>query len=139
MTAGPFPRPVSLTLLAVALAVSAVVIVLAGLGLTLVSSCCGSREPQDPTPLLVALVTAVALGQAARWTWRGRRRRWVVLTTGAVLALAFVVSPTSSDLQALLVVLIPGWLLIVLLLRRDAATAWFGHSRTRERVAQRQE
>ncbi len=132
-------RPVSLTILAVALALAAAATTLAGIGLTFVSNCCGSSEPQDPTPFLVCSAAAVALGLAARWTWWGRGSLWVIIATGAVLALAFAVSPTSSDLQALLVLLTPGWLLLVLLLRRDAATAWFEGTSGRERVDQRQE
>jgi hypothetical protein len=110
------------TVVLVALGVLASV---AGLLLSAVSSCCGSPDPADGTPLLVGLVVGVALVASGVVLWRGARPAATVLALAAAGPGACAVAASgSSDFQALLPVAVVAWLALAWLLRRSGPKRW---------------
>lgn len=90
-----------------------------------VSSCCGSPDPADPTPTLVGLMVAASTAAAGIGLWSGRVSRRVLLLCGAAMpAVVLAVSPSSSDFQGLVPIVVLGWLWLWWYLRRPVAIGW---------------
>ena len=120
-------RPRSSTAVAVVLTFVGVLSALAGIGLSAASSCCGSRDPIDPTAALVGVVVAVAMAAAGVGLWSGRvSRRPLLLCAAAVPAVVLAVSPSSPDFAVLVPVVVLGWLWLWWYLRRPVAVGWIG-------------
>ena len=123
----PARRPGSVTAVAIVLIVVATLSALGGFALAAASSCCGSRDPADPTAALVGIGVAAALSVAGLGLWSGRLSRRVLLLGGAALPAVLVAAlPSSSDAGGLLPVAVLGWLGLWWFLRRPAASGWIG-------------
>jgi hypothetical protein len=110
---------------AVVLTLVGVLSALAGITMSAVSSCCGSPDPVDPTPAWVGLLVAAAMAAVGGGLWSGRVSRRVLLLCGAVVpAVILAVSPSSSDFQGLVPVVLLGWLWLWWYLRRPVAIGW---------------
>lgn len=120
-------RPGSVTAVAVLLILLGVLTVLAGIALSAVTGCCGSSEPADGTPTLIALVIGAALAATAVGLLSGQMpRRAVLFCASAVPVVVLAVSGSSSDLQGLVPFVVLGWLGLWGYLRRPAVAAWVG-------------
>ena len=127
----PARRPRSITAVAVVLTLVGVLSALAGIALSAASSCCGSSDPADLTPSLVGVAVAVGLSAAGVGLWSGRvSRRVLLLCSAAVPAVVIAVSPSASDVQGLVPVVLLGWLWLWWYLRRPAAAGWVGRRAT---------
>jgi hypothetical protein len=126
----PSRRPRSVVAVAVGLIVTGGLSALAGVAASAASSCCGSPDPADPTPALAGLVAAAGVSAAAIGLWRGRMRRGALLLVSAALPVAVVAAaPSSSDLAALVPVVLLGWLALWWYLRRPVAAGWLRRGR----------
>ena len=108
---------------------AAVVSALAGIGISMVSSCCGSSEPADPSAALIGIGVAGALTVSGIGLWSGRLSRRALLVCSAALpAVVVAATPSSSDLAGLLPFVLLGWVGLWWYLRRPAARGWIGQA-----------
>lgn len=122
---GVMGRPRGVAVAALLLVVSGLLAGVGGLLLSWVSSCCGSPDPPDGTPVLVGLVTAAGLVAAGVMLWCGGVSSTAVLALASVgPVVSGVAAAGSSDFQALLPFTVLGWVALWWLVRRPRARAW---------------
>lgn len=114
-------------MVAVVLMLVGVLAAFTGVALSAASSCCGSSDPADPTPLLVGIVSAAAMLAAGYGTWTGRASLRALLLLAAVVPVVMLgASPFSMDFAGLVPFAVVGWLWLWWYLRRRAAFGWIG-------------
>jgi len=118
-------RPVVVVLVALGLVGLAVCSALAGAALSWVSSCCGSADQSDATPIVVGLLVAGATGGASYGLWSGAMTRPVLLGITVVVPAVCVIAAFSSvDFQALAPFAVIGWFALWWFLSRPQVEQW---------------
>ena len=116
-------RPITLTLTVVALWLLAVVAVCTGVLVTMVSNCCGSPDPADPTGTTTGVLVGLAYATAAvALGARSLRTTVAAVTAPAVGTVAL--SVRYPDLAGAALGLVVVAALVALAVRRPAWRAW---------------
>ena len=118
-------RPTVVVLVAVGLVGLATCSALAGFALSWVSSCCGSSDQSDATPILVGLLVAGATVVTSYGLWSGAMTRPVLLAITLVVPAVCVIAAFSAvDFQGLVPFAVIGWFLFRWFLSRRQVEEW---------------
>lgn len=118
-------RPWTVTVVSLTMLLMAICIALLGLLASAMSSCCGSRDPSDPTPAMAGLVVATVVTVAAIGLWVGAMSRRTLLATTFVAPVSCVIASAGSvDLAALFPFTALAWGLFWVFLSRPRTAAW---------------
>jgi hypothetical protein len=118
-------RPAGATVAALLLALVGLLSVGVGALASLVSNCCGSSDPADPTGVIVGLAVGVTLGVAAGALWTGGSRAAVLGPAAAPVVFCLGYGGWQApDLLGLGLLMLPAYAVLVLLCRRPRWRSW---------------